>query len=132
LDIIGQIDDFPCFEFSDGIKNNRIAFGVLALILTSQVRSVDVLTASSFIGGRNFILRKDSFEGTFGNTGTTVNAGFWVYIHLGPTVVRITGDDTIDGTYFDAATVSEAEAGDDMGHVILLVSNETQHGNTGF
>jgi hypothetical protein len=69
-----------------------------------------------FVGCRNFIFRENCFEGAFRDTGAAVDAGLWVNIIPGPFLLGFPRHNTLNRTNFNAASVTKAQACDDIGH----------------
>jgi hypothetical protein len=64
--------------------------------------------------GREFVFRKDGFDGTFGNASVTVNAGLGVnYQHV---IVQVERFDRTNQSTISIATV-HAGFGNDVGHL---------------
>jgi hypothetical protein len=87
-----------------------------------------VFAALGIVSGRYLILREDGFEGALRDTGTTIDAGVWVYVIPGPLLLGFTGDNAFYRADVYAARVTQAETGDDVSHIrFLLVSLALLH-----
>ncbi len=85
-------------------------------VMTSETGAVDVLAALGGVRCRNFIFGEDRREGAFRNTSAAVNAGVRVDVDHGETIGRVAGNDTFDRANFDASTIANTEAGNNMSH----------------
>jgi hypothetical protein len=121
FDILSKVDSFTRCKLSGGFKDNSFAVVIGAFEVTGKPNLVDILAAFGSVRGWDFIFGVDCSKRAFGNTRAAINAGVRVNVHHGPFCHGLTGDNALHGTNFNAASVTNAQTGDNVSHCDLLL-----------
>jgi hypothetical protein len=116
LDASTQIHCFARGEDAGCIKHNRFPMMVHAFVMTVETVGVENLAAFRPIRGRDFVLREDGMEWAFVHARTTVNTGVGINVKRWPPIGWRTRLDTIHRANGLAAIISQAQAGNYVGH----------------
>jgi hypothetical protein len=121
FDILSKVDSFTRCKLSGGFKDNSFAVVIGALEVTGKPNLVDILAAFGSVRGRDFILGVDCRKRAFGNARAAINAGVRVNVHHRPFCHGLARDNALHGANFNAASVTNAQTGDNVSHWGLLL-----------
>lgn len=108
FNIRSQVNNFTGCQLSCGIKHNRFAVMIGGLVMTGKADIADVFAAFGGVSGRDLVFGENRRKRALRHTGAAINAGVGIDIHPRPFSYRLAGDNTLDGTDFDATAVTNA------------------------
>ena len=112
----GEIDHFTGGELAGGFEDDCFAVVIGGFVVTGEPGAVDVFAAFGSVSRGDFIFREDGAERAFGYASAAINAGVGVDIEHRESIGRVARDDALDGANFDASTVTNTQAGINVGH----------------